>query len=293
MHYCSKDNGSSGSPILNLKNNKVIGIHKGTGDEKKNYNYGTLLKYPLNDFINKIKRKNIIIEQKYINNNNINEDNQIFSSFENFKRENDLIILPKIDMNISNLNNKICTNNNNILLEIINDLEQIINYNKDNIFVKRLSDIIIKMNTIVNENKKNTELIRNDISKLYKQMNKQFERLNINKIEIKYNEKSKEGRKKYIGEVLNGIPNGKGIMYWNFGERHEGEWKNDKADGKGIRYFPDDDRYEGDFKEGLCEGKGIYYYKNGDREMCDFCNDKEIRKHVMLTKDGEVKINNY
>ena len=34
-HICSTDDGSSGSPILNLKNNKVIGIHKGTGDEKK------------------------------------------------------------------------------------------------------------------------------------------------------------------------------------------------------------------------------------------------------------------
>ena len=28
IHLCSTDNGSSGSPILNLKNNKVIGIHK-------------------------------------------------------------------------------------------------------------------------------------------------------------------------------------------------------------------------------------------------------------------------
>ena len=27
-HTCSTDNGSSGSPIINLKNNKVIGIHK-------------------------------------------------------------------------------------------------------------------------------------------------------------------------------------------------------------------------------------------------------------------------
>ena len=28
IHYCSTDNGSSGSPIMNLSNNKVIGIHK-------------------------------------------------------------------------------------------------------------------------------------------------------------------------------------------------------------------------------------------------------------------------
>ena len=81
----------------------------------------------------------------------------------------------------------------------------------------------MKMNIIINENRKNTELIRNDISKLYNQMNKQFDKLNKlninNKNEINYNN-DKNKRKKYIGEVLNGVPNGKGIMYWNNGDRY-------------------------------------------------------------------------
>ena len=64
-------------------------------------------------------------------------------------------------------NNKIYSNNNNIFLGIINDLQQLINYSKDNIIIKRLSDIIIKMNYIINENKKNVELIKNDITKNY------------------------------------------------------------------------------------------------------------------------------
>ena len=67
IHKCSTDSGSSGSPILNLKNNKVIGIHKGSPDYTKEFNYGTLLKYPLNDFINKNKTKNIIIGEIYKN----------------------------------------------------------------------------------------------------------------------------------------------------------------------------------------------------------------------------------
>ena len=75
-------------------------------------------------------------------------------------------------------------------------------------------------------------------------MNKQFSELKINNSEINYNNKGKEDRKKYIGEILNGVPNGKGIMYWNDGLKHEGEWKNDKADGKGIRYANNGDRYE-------------------------------------------------
>jgi len=44
IHTCSTDSGSSGSPILNLKNNKVIGIHKGHPDYTKNFNYGTFIK---------------------------------------------------------------------------------------------------------------------------------------------------------------------------------------------------------------------------------------------------------
>ena len=68
IHACSTDNGSSGSPILNLKNNKVIGIHKegSTNSNYYNYNKGTLLKYPLNDIIKKYNKNNIIIKEKKI-----------------------------------------------------------------------------------------------------------------------------------------------------------------------------------------------------------------------------------
>ena len=130
-----------------------------------------------------------------------------------------------MEQNLFNLNNKIYSNNINILLEIVNDLHSLMNYSKDNIIIKTLGSIINKMNNIINENKKNTELIRNDISKLYNQMNKQFNKLKINKQEINYNNNGENKRKKYIGEVLNGVPNGKGIMYWNNGDRYEGEWK--------------------------------------------------------------------
>ena len=75
-----------------------------------------------------------------------------------------------------NLNNKIYSNNNNILLEIINELNQIKNYSNDNLIIQRLGNIINKMNYIINENKKNLDLIRNDISTL----NQKLYNLNIN-----------------------------------------------------------------------------------------------------------------
>ena len=62
-HTCSTESGSSGSPILNLETFKVIGIHK-EGSLAYDYNLGTLLKYPINDFLEQNKKKEI--------NNNLN-----------------------------------------------------------------------------------------------------------------------------------------------------------------------------------------------------------------------------
>ena len=45
-------------------------------------------------------------------------------------------------------------------------------------------------------------------------------------------------------------------------------------DGKGIYYYNNGDRYEGDFRNHKKEGKGIYYYNDGDRYEGDFRNDK-------------------
>ena len=120
------------------------------------------------------------------------------------------------------LNNKIFSNNNNILIEIIQNLQQIINYSNDNIIIKRLSDIIMRINFVVNENRKNYELIRNDLAKLFQQMNqmnKNFYQMNKNFNEIKVNNninknnqeiKYNDGRR-YVGQVVNGIREGKGM----------------------------------------------------------------------------------
>ena len=68
------------------------------------------------------------------------------------------------------LNNKTYSNNN-ILLGIINELQQISNSSHETLTIKRISDIIIKMNFIINEKKKNMGLIMNQFSKLENKMN--------------------------------------------------------------------------------------------------------------------------
>ena len=76
MHLCDTLPGSSGGPILNMINYKVMGIHKGA-EEKNNWNLGTLLQLPIKKFnegfCNKEDNKN---SKKEINlNNDINENN--------------------------------------------------------------------------------------------------------------------------------------------------------------------------------------------------------------------------
>ena len=166
-----------------------------------------------------------------------------------------------------NLNNKIYSNNNNLLIEIINDLNQLMNYYKDNLSIKILGNVINKINYIINENKKNLQLLRNDISSLYDKLSQKIDKLEINNIN-KQELKRKDG--KYIGQVVNGLAEGKGTWYGFNGDRYEGDLRNDKF-----------------------EGKGIYYYSNGDRRMGDYYNDDPIGKHVRLTKNGDVKIENY
>ena len=49
-HTCGTGSGSTGSPILNVKTNRVIGVHHSKVGNKR-YGLGTFLNYPLKEFI--------------------------------------------------------------------------------------------------------------------------------------------------------------------------------------------------------------------------------------------------
>jgi len=74
-HICNTYYGSSGSPILDISNNKVIGIHKSCS-KNENYNIGTYLKYPIKEYLNNkniIKKENNILITLKIDNKDINK----------------------------------------------------------------------------------------------------------------------------------------------------------------------------------------------------------------------------
>ena len=125
-HCCNINFGSSGSPILNLSNNKVIGIHKGAITiYNDNYNIGRFLNNPINDFIKKINNnkieeneiksllnnetKKLHVEDAGISKDNKDTDNKEEES--NFSYEKNLNIIDETKFmdeltnnNISNIN---------------------------------------------------------------------------------------------------------------------------------------------------------------------------------------------
>ena len=83
-HFCCTESGSSGSPIMDLLNNKIIGIHK-QSRRYLNINEGTYLKYPINEFIS----NNII--------NNINNKVEITLDINNSDIKRNIYFLDNTD----------------------------------------------------------------------------------------------------------------------------------------------------------------------------------------------------
>ena len=105
-HSCSTKEGSSGSPILNLETNKVIGIHKQSSN--KNYNKGSFLDLSIKNFIS--KNYNNINNNNIINNNsneNININNIDFEEYlEKANEEDDFYFCERHPILIENHSSK-------------------------------------------------------------------------------------------------------------------------------------------------------------------------------------------
>ena len=147
-HLCNTEGGSSGAPILSLKDFKVIGIHCGA---RKKFNKGTFIKYVIseldkydeNQSNNNIQNNNINHNINFINNNNINQKN-INNNFVQFNNN-----IVNQNMNIDNM----LKNNDKIYQQKIDDDKNITN--KNNNEFKKLSENSIM--AFPNEN--NCELV--------------------------------------------------------------------------------------------------------------------------------------
>ena len=99
-HFCDSNFGSSGGPLINLKNNKVIGIHKGFNGK---INVGTILREPIEKFFEQIKT-NIQITYNEDKNKELYKNNNIHKNI-NDNRSKDKEQKINLNMNYMNMMN--------------------------------------------------------------------------------------------------------------------------------------------------------------------------------------------
>ena len=214
-------------------------------------------------------------------------------------------------------------NNNMVFLEIIKQLENVVNdlSGKKNSYlssqIKQLKNIIIMLNKLINETKKNQNEIMKRIQKLNDDMKSHF-----NKISINYNyQKKTYPNGEYFGELRNGLRHGKGTFKNKDGSEFNGQWEEDKTngygeemnkvykseglykngelygylkyefhDGNSILLFLDEDKLKKGL--GMC-GKGIIYYKQGGRYEGDIKNGSKDGEGIFYWKEGEKDIGKF
>ena len=137
-HYCATDNGSSGSPLINLFNYKVIGVYKGSPDKKK-YNIGTILTKPIQEFIIMYQK-----DQNAINNLCQNNNNEMLQNNQNNQNNQNKISQDKGNTQLQQKDNsKIIKKHNNIIYfdDNIDYLDSI--YKDSNYFEKNTPGVFI------------------------------------------------------------------------------------------------------------------------------------------------------
>ena len=184
IHKCKTTNGSSGSPILNLATNKLIGIHKSFISNKyKNisYNIGSFLKYPLIEMqkknpsnrdiqfrkinYHKHKQSKIMEPQAKIETKNLkNINNEIPSDYysyrqlnikvlNNFNNEHFITDCKNFDSNTLNKQNVKYTRNISTSKISINNnnFYNNHNYTKSNFFLNKIPNLIANERTEENK----------------------------------------------------------------------------------------------------------------------------------------------
>ena len=170
LYSCTTQPGSSGGPIINSKNFKVIGVHRGY-DNFKGLNFGlfisnAILKFQ-KEFGNILNNNNDNINNNNINNNNINinfnfnnnlnngEVENHDNNMQNFKKNN-IVQNNYIYNNNPNINNVGYNNNkNNIQNNFIynnNPNIKYIEYNNNNNEIKNINNNIYNKCNIPNNN---------------------------------------------------------------------------------------------------------------------------------------------
>jgi len=99
--------------------------------------------------------------------------------------------------------------------------------------------------------------------------------------------------RKYVGDIVNGTPNGQGTLTWSDGGKYVGEFMHGKEHGQGTKTQSNGIKYVGRWKNGLPNGQGTMTTPDGGKYVGEF---KNLKKHGQGTKtfpDGREYVGEY
>jgi len=98
-------------------------------------------------------------------------------------------------------------------------------------------------------------------------------------------EKKDRKQPRYVGEIADSIPSGKGALYLPNGF-YEGEFKNGKFNGKGKRLYFEKGKLVGEFKDNKAHGQGIYTYLDGAKYVGEYKLGKKHGQGTLTWPNG-------
>ena len=152
-HKCSTDDGSSGSPIILLESNEVIGVHYGHSKYNKDFNFGRLIITSLIEFQN-ISNNIMIIrdenKKQELNFSRISSkpNNQKFNNINYVSQNIEENQKDSINPNISHIENNERTNNASF---VTNGKENSIQFNNLNNFSRIFPENPNQINSLIEE----------------------------------------------------------------------------------------------------------------------------------------------
>jgi hypothetical protein len=91
---------------------------------------------------------------------------------------------------------------------------------------------------------------------------------------------------RFVGSLVGGKREGRGVLTWVQGDRYEGDFHEDRREGRGVYTWPNGNRYEGDFRDNKLHGRGVFTTQRGYRYEGEFVEDLRHGRGTETLVDG-------
>ena len=100
-------------------------------------------------------------------------------------------------------------------------------------------------------------------------------------------EGNEETDEKYVGDIKNGLPSGKGTSTYPEWKKYIGKWKEGKRNGQGKETFENGCIYEGQFKDDKYNGQGSFTAPNGAQFSGKYEDGELHGKGILISPEGD------